>query len=155
MNADNNWLEKNNQDAKGEGTSSLSAVVGTTTRASRNSKTKGKEPEILQPLHMTEDEFELILGLFERITDDRCPCLHVVCNFQCSCLTFSLTYSRTPRKSLPSRSTSKFLPTNCLCHISLPTSFLPSFLRHPELFRWRALFTHTGANDVWSAEAIE
>ena len=75
---DNEWLEKNNQDAKGEGTSAQAAITGATTRASRNAKAKGKEPETAQPVAMTEDEFELVMGVFEKCTDDRFPCLHVV-----------------------------------------------------------------------------
>lgn len=76
---DKEWLEKNNQGAKGEGTSTQSiAMFGATTRAARNAKSKGKEPEFVHPVYMTEDEFELVMGIFEKDTDDRYPFLHVV-----------------------------------------------------------------------------
>ena len=75
------WLEKNNQEARGEGTSSQAAPVsGTTTRSgsSRTSKGKGKESEAPVPIHISEDDFELMMGLFEKLTHDKTPFLHVV-----------------------------------------------------------------------------
>ena len=79
---DEEWLEKNNQDARGEGTSSQpSNASGTTTRSGglhRSAKSKGKEPETHQAVQMSEDNFELVMGLFEKITHDNTPFLHLV-----------------------------------------------------------------------------
>lgn len=76
------WLEKNNQDARGEGTSTqASGSSGTTTRSGthRSAKSRGKEPETHQAIFMSEDHFELVMGLMEKITHDNTPFLHVVC----------------------------------------------------------------------------
>lgn len=76
---DNEWLEKNNQLANGESTSAQAiAAGGTSYRASRTSKAKGKEPDTVSVVSMSEDEFELVMGLFERETDERFPFLHLV-----------------------------------------------------------------------------
>ena len=77
---DAEWLEKNNQEARGEGTSQQTASSGATTRGNlhRSAKAKGKEAESSTPVAMTEDEFELVMGLFEKITHDNTPFLHVV-----------------------------------------------------------------------------
>lgn len=76
------WLEKNNAEARGEGTSSQAApaAAGTTTRSggSRTSKGKGKEADAPLPVHISEDDFELVMGLFEKLTHDKTPFLHVV-----------------------------------------------------------------------------
>ena len=73
------WLEKNNQEARGEGTSAQSQASATSTRHSgRTTKGKGKEPETAQPIHISEDDFELVMGLFEKFTHDNTPFLHVV-----------------------------------------------------------------------------
>jgi enhancer of polycomb-like protein len=73
------WLEKNNQSANGESTSAQAiAASGLTSRSSRTSKAKGKEPDLCNALVMNEDEFELVMGLFEKETDERYPYLHVV-----------------------------------------------------------------------------
>ncbi|KAJ7058050.1 hypothetical protein C8F01DRAFT_1149307 [Mycena amicta] len=60
---DKQWLDKNNQEARGEGTSA-SAV-----RASR--KTKDKEADTCGPVSITEDELELVMGLMEKIVDQK------------------------------------------------------------------------------------
>lgn len=82
---DAEWLDKNNQEARGEGTSTQAsaAAAGTTTRSggSRSTKSKGKEAETLCPVSLTEDELELAMGLFEKITHDNTPFLHVVSAF--------------------------------------------------------------------------
>lgn len=77
---DAEWLEKNNQEARGEGTSSQASAsaAGTTTRSARSTKAKGKEADMNSPVAVNEDEFELVMGLFERITHDNTPFLHVV-----------------------------------------------------------------------------
>lgn len=76
---DKEWLEKNNQTANGESTSAQAIVSsGLTPRASRSSKLKGKDPDVCPAMFIKEDEFELIMGLFEKETDERYPFLHVV-----------------------------------------------------------------------------
>jgi enhancer of polycomb-like protein len=75
---DQEWLEKNNEEARGEGTSTQGAVSSTPRlRASK----KGKEPDVSPSVSMTEDEFELIMGVFERITHDKTEHLHLVHSF--------------------------------------------------------------------------
>ena len=70
------WLEQHNQQARGEGTSTSG---GASAQASpRRSSKKGKEPEDFSPIVMTEDEFELVMGLFEKYTSDHLPYLHLV-----------------------------------------------------------------------------
>ncbi|KAG2134679.1 enhancer of polycomb-like-domain-containing protein [Suillus cothurnatus] len=68
---DKEWLDRNNEEARGEGTSAQGALSasGATTRSGlsqRSAKAKGKEPESTQPLAITEDEFELVMGIFEK-----------------------------------------------------------------------------------------
>lgn len=82
---DQEWLEKNNEEARGEGTSAqgaLSAASGTSTRSGgsslRSAKSKGKEPEMVQPIVMSENEFELVMGLFEKVTHEKTEYLHHV-----------------------------------------------------------------------------
>lgn len=80
---DMEWLDRNNEEARGEGTSVQGAVSasGATTRScpQRSAKAKGKEPEPAQAIAITEDEFELVMGLFEKITHDKTEFLHHVC----------------------------------------------------------------------------
>lgn len=79
---DKEWLDKNNEEARGEGTSAQGAVsaTATSTRASaRSAKAKGKEPEVSQPIVISEDEFELVMGLFEKETHEKTEFLHHVC----------------------------------------------------------------------------
>lgn len=82
---DEEWLEKNNQEARGEGTSSQASAStpGATTRSGghRSTKAKGKEVETSSPVMMNEDEFELVMGLYEKVTHDNTPFLHVVSFF--------------------------------------------------------------------------
>ncbi|KZT21983.1 hypothetical protein NEOLEDRAFT_1072458 [Neolentinus lepideus HHB14362 ss-1] len=76
---DQEWLEKNSEEARGEGTSTQGAVSsgGTGTRSSqRSAKWKGKEPDVSSPIAMTEDEFELVMGIFEKVTHDKTEYLH-------------------------------------------------------------------------------
>jgi enhancer of polycomb-like protein len=68
------WLEQHNQQARGEGTS----ASGSAQTSPRRSSKKGKEPEDFSPIVMTEDEFELVMGLFEKYTSDHLPYLHLV-----------------------------------------------------------------------------
>jgi len=69
------WLEKNNQDARGEGTSSQAARAGGS--HPRSARSKGKDVETTTPVIMSENEFELVMGLFEKVTHDNTPFLHV------------------------------------------------------------------------------
>ena len=76
---DQSWLEKNNEESRGEGTSVQGAVSVSGTRASaRSAKAKGKEPEPCQPVSITEDEFELVMGLYEKVTHESTEYLHHV-----------------------------------------------------------------------------
>ncbi|KAF9519381.1 hypothetical protein BS47DRAFT_29976 [Hydnum rufescens UP504] len=70
------WLEKNNSIARGEG-SSTSPVSGRTHPPSRNAKTRSKETTDRPSFVITETELELVMGLFEKFTDERCPYLHL------------------------------------------------------------------------------
>jgi len=74
---DKEWFDKNNEEARGEGTSAQGAVSASGTRTSaRSAKAKGKEPEPTQPVVISEDEFELIMGIFEKVTHERTEYLH-------------------------------------------------------------------------------
>ncbi|KAF8127863.1 enhancer of polycomb-like-domain-containing protein [Boletus edulis] len=77
---DKEWLDRNNEEARGEGTSVQGAVSasGATTRSypQRSAKAKGKEPESAQAVSITEDEFELVMGIFEKSTHDKTEFLH-------------------------------------------------------------------------------
>ena len=76
---DQAWLEKNNEEARGEGTSVQGAVSVSGTRTSaRSAKAKGKEPEPCQPAAISEDEFELVMALYEKVTHERTEYLHHV-----------------------------------------------------------------------------
>ncbi|EDR09801.1 uncharacterized protein LACBIDRAFT_293698 [Laccaria bicolor S238N-H82] len=74
---DKEWLDKNNEEARGEGTSAQGAISTSSTRTSaRSAKVKGKEPESSLPIVISEDEFELVMGLFEKVTHERTEFLH-------------------------------------------------------------------------------
>ncbi|THH11138.1 hypothetical protein EW146_g8143 [Bondarzewia mesenterica] len=74
---DEEWLEKNNEEARGEGTSAQGALSGAGTRFSqRSAKAKGKEPDVPQATVMSEDQFELVMGLFEKVTHEKTEFLH-------------------------------------------------------------------------------
>ena len=78
---DKEWLDRNNEEARGEGTSAQGAVSSSSAgpRTSRSVKAKGKEPDVSQPVAMSEDEFELVMGIFEKVTHEKTPFLHHVC----------------------------------------------------------------------------
>jgi len=84
---DKEWLDKNNEEARGEGTSAQGAfsTAGTTTRSgpARSAKAKGKEPDVAQPVPISEDEFELVTGLFEKATHEKTEFLHHVSHPHC------------------------------------------------------------------------
>ncbi|EMD31875.1 hypothetical protein CERSUDRAFT_119155 [Gelatoporia subvermispora B] len=73
---DKEWLDKNNEEARGEGTSAQGAVSGTSTRSGRSTKGKGKDPDVAQPTTMSEDEFELVMAVFEKVTHEKTEFLH-------------------------------------------------------------------------------
>ena len=70
---DKEWLDKNNED-RGEGSSK---------RPSR----KGKEPESVP---ISEDEFELVMAMFEKITHEKAEFLHHVGIHLCDACTLYL-----------------------------------------------------------------
>ncbi|KAF9261973.1 hypothetical protein L218DRAFT_470467 [Marasmius fiardii PR-910] len=72
---DMEWLTKNNEEARGEGTSAQGAVSGIRV-SSRSAKAKGKEPDAAQPVVISEDEFELVMGLYEKVTHEKTEFLH-------------------------------------------------------------------------------
>lgn len=74
---DKEWLDKNNEEARGEGTSVQGAVSASGTRTSaRSAKAKGKEPDVSQPVVISEDEFELVMGIYEKVTSEKYEYLH-------------------------------------------------------------------------------
>ncbi|KAF5385750.1 hypothetical protein D9615_002489 [Tricholomella constricta] len=74
---DKEWLDKNNEEARGEGTSAQGALSASSTRTSaRSAKAKGKEPEPSHALSISEDEFELVMGVFEKVTHEKTEYLH-------------------------------------------------------------------------------
>ena len=75
---DKEWLDKNNEQARGEGMSSQGAVSSSSTRSGRSAKAKGKEPDIVQAVPITEDEFELVMAIFEKVTHEKTEFLHHV-----------------------------------------------------------------------------
>ena len=84
---DKEWLDKNNEEARGEGTSIQGAVSVSGTRTSaRSAKAKGKEPDVSQPVVISEDEFELVMGLYEKITSEKYEFLHHVGHIYPPCI---------------------------------------------------------------------
>ena len=73
---DKEWLDKNNEQARGEGTSAQGAVSSRSGHSQRSSKAKGKEPDLSAPVSMSEDEFELVMAVFEKVTHDKTEYLH-------------------------------------------------------------------------------
>lgn len=135
---DRDWLVKNNEQARGEGTSAFGALsaTGAGTRSDamgRASKGKGKEPDIPQSVTMTEDELELVMGIFEQVAHDKVPFMHHV---SCSVLLYTsilieLVFSTSsPRWFRRSQSFSKrsrlHYPTPCSrLLLPLPGSRIP------------------------------
>ncbi|PIL36867.1 hypothetical protein GSI_00557 [Ganoderma sinense ZZ0214-1] len=73
---DKEWLDKNNEQARGEGMSMQGAVSSSGTRSGRSAKAKGKEPDIVQAVPINEDEFELVMAIFEKVTHEKTEFLH-------------------------------------------------------------------------------
>lgn len=145
---DSDWLERNNKLANGEGPSNSAS----TPRGSRSAKARGKEPELPPTVLISEDEFELVMGLFEKHTDEKFPYLHLVradashtYSAVTDCFFFlTLLRARPIFRHFPTTKPSSPYP-------SLPTSSLPS-LSHklclPLLHctNMPASYTPTGAN---------
>jgi len=94
---DAEWIKKSNQEAKGEGTSasgtastngqsedgSITSTRSGRTLHGRTIKCKGKESEHTSGSNthprivVDEDEFELVMGLFEKLTEDKFPFIHL------------------------------------------------------------------------------
>ena len=73
---DKEWLDKNNEQARGEGTSAQGAISSRSAHSQRSSKAKGKDPDLSAPVAMSEDEFELVMAVFEKVTHDKTEYLH-------------------------------------------------------------------------------
>lgn len=117
---DKQWLDKNNSEARGEGTSTHGAC--STARSPR--KGKNKEPEIGVPVSITEDEFELVMGLLEKLNDQKVVPTHLA--IMCS----SFPAFRTYRVMQNSAATTS-------CNLCLTISLRHTPLRHgylPQLF---------------------
>ncbi|CAG8546714.1 15240_t:CDS:2, partial [Acaulospora colombiana] len=91
------WLEKWNKQARGEGTSY------STTRRSRN---KASEAEEEPQLVITEDWFELCMGMFEKFASEHYPYLHV----DSSCPPFSFFQPLFQMPYTPSLFASSLIP---------------------------------------------
>lgn len=152
---DAEWLVKNNQDARGEGTSSQasgsSSGSGTTTRSGghRSAKSRGKEAEPNSAIAISEDEFELVMGLFERITHDNTPFLHVVRNLllrtQRSTLTLIRASNNFKDPAFPlSLIITMFLLTTFRLHTSQLSCVLPISPLLLPLFAWLVPFILIG-----------
>ncbi|CAE6426597.1 unnamed protein product [Rhizoctonia solani] len=68
---DAEWLAKNNAELVDAARASSPTARG----PPRSAKARGKEPES-SSVAITEDDLELVMGILERITDERHPCLH-------------------------------------------------------------------------------
>ena len=44
----------------------------------RSAKAKGKEPNVTQPIVISQDKSELVMGLFEKVTHEKTEFLHHV-----------------------------------------------------------------------------
>ena len=77
---DKEWLNKNNKKTHGKGTSIQGTVSALATQTSACSiKAKDKEPEASQALAISEAEFKLVMGLFEKVTHEKTEYLHHIC----------------------------------------------------------------------------
>ncbi|KAG7452940.1 uncharacterized protein BT62DRAFT_36151 [Guyanagaster necrorhizus] len=73
---DEEWLGKNNEEARGVGTSSRAALNSGTRTSGRSTKANGKESDNHSPIEISNDQFELVMGLFELITHEETEYLH-------------------------------------------------------------------------------
>lgn len=146
---DQDWLSKNNQEARGEGTSAQAAMStsGTTTRSGtlhRSAKAKGKEPEASQASLITEAEFELVMGVFEKVTNDNTPFLHLVRYPTQPCSTQFNKFINRTRLYPHSRTIRTSLPTHCHHPRSPVLLFLLMFQHPPTSCVWPALYILIG-----------
>ena len=74
------WLDNNDKEVRGEGTSIQSLI---NTWDAHSAKVKGKKPEPLQPVADPEDEFELVMGIFEKVTHEHTEFLYQVLIYRC------------------------------------------------------------------------
>ena len=51
--------------------------------STHSAKAKGKKPEPLQPVADPEDEFELVMGVFEKVTHEHTEFLYQVLIYRC------------------------------------------------------------------------
>lgn len=149
---DKEWLDKNNEQARGEGTSAQGALSSPVTRTSaRSLKAKGKEPETLQPVVISEDEFELVMGVFEKVTHERTAYLHHVCvvvlQVQCKLIyvglyrVLRLAWTFQHFRNIKMYSPLRYLP-RCSRHIM----FLPGYPYQRPCSRSRKRSMGTGRN---------
>ncbi|KAG6899982.1 hypothetical protein C0993_004750 [Termitomyces sp. T159_Od127] len=74
---DKEWLDKNNDVARVDGTDVQATMFPSVTRrSSRSSVTKGEALESSRTLTISEDEFELVMGLLEKVTHEKTEYLH-------------------------------------------------------------------------------
>lgn len=78
---DDEWLKNNNRLARGEGPSTPSGIAPTSESGRTRGKGKGRESEEIVVPVISEDEFELVMALMEKWTDEKVPTLHTVRSF--------------------------------------------------------------------------
>lgn len=152
---DEEWLTKNNEEARGEGTSAQGALSVSTTRSGRGTKAKGKDPEVLQATVMSEDEFELVISIFEKVTHEKTEFLHhvgVLSQLVTNALSLILCPRVLSRARLSLRSLIIMTPLQILCR---PLCLRHSHCRHR--FRNHHSFLslpkwciHTGKSGGWN-----
>ena len=149
---DKEWLDKNNEHARGEGTSAQGALSSPVTRTSaRSLKAKGKEPETLQSVVISEDEFELVMGVFEKVTHERTAYLHHVCvvvlHVQSKLIHVELYRVWRPAWNFQHfRNTKMSSPPRYLRRCSRHMLFLPGYLHLLPFSRLRRQSMGTGRN---------
>lgn len=140
---DAEWLEKSNKSATGG-----PGDVSGTPRA-RSAKARGKEPETASSTAISEDDFELVMGLFERVTEEKFPYLHLVRMRvdRWSRLTADDPYPcRPPQSFLPSPTTKPFSPPHSPA-ITFHLMLSLHLSQHPPCFTVMPVpSTHGGGN---------
>ena len=81
---DAEWLDRNNKFARGEGTSVQGALLEgrmiPSLYLSRGLKATERDTDPVQPLEISQDEFELVMGIYEKTTQEQAACLPNVCH---------------------------------------------------------------------------
>lgn len=158
---DKDWLDKNNEEARGEGTSAQGSVSTSGTRVSaRSAKAKGKEPDVSQPLVITEDEFELLMGLFEKVTHEKTEFLHHV---RCAVHVFISNgvtdmLFRACKREWPFQPSPSIKTRLLLLYLFLPLPISPCLPGYLSLLRYcvsRKRYIPIGGNVALSVVAIE